>query len=471
MKRIQTLLLIAITASSLSACTNLPDAASLQSALNLSDEQTQDLQSVIDSFLSLSSEEQVALAKNSGNPLLSDYLGSGKLSDAQAKQVLHDFSQKDPDLLNRIETDRQSKVETYRRDEQEIAQEVDKMMKMDPENFRKAAGQFQNHQPQWYQRWNQMKQAPKFRYDRDQAQVEEREFQEMMQNFDELCRVSDPRQQTQSRESFKQKQGQTFRRVQQPIVYKKYTKIIIINRPQPHPRPVPTPTPFATPTPEPSVIATGTPIGTPPMPTATPEPTATATVEPTPTPTATPTPEPTATPTPEPTPTPVCQPDANNLVANSGFELPAIGTPWKFVDHIDCWSIGQSDKAELDPPTIWQPFTGQQSLDLNPDQAGEIYQSLATTPGQAYRLSFAMAGNIQGNPGIKTLDVFWGTHSLGSFSFDTTGKSASNMGWQVQTVTIGADLTDNTAMTLRFKSSTEGSIGPVLDAIQVQPVQ
>ena len=213
---------------------------------------------MIDSFLSLSSEEQLALAKDSGNTVLADYLSSSKSSatntDARA-QALRGFSQQDPDLLNRIEQERQRKVEDYRRGEQEIASEVEKMMQLPPDRFREEVGHLQNHQPQWFQRWNQIKQAPSFRYDRNQAQQEQREFQDMMQNFESLCREQDSRQQTQRRDNFVKKQQPTFRRVQQPVVYQKFTKIIVINRPAPAPRPYPSVRPRPVPT------ATATPIG------------------------------------------------------------------------------------------------------------------------------------------------------------------------------------------------------------------
>ena len=159
-----------------------------------------------------------------------------------------------------------------------------------------------------------------------------------------------------------------------------------------------------------------------------------ATPEPTPAPTATPdpvtTPAPVATPTPAATPQPgPCEGTAANLVVNGGFELPVVGNNYAFVPELTCWTLVKPNKAELDPPSVWAPAEGRQSLDLNPDQPGEIYQEISTVAGEAYTVSFQMAGNIS-NKGVKTLEVFWGDHSLGIHSFDTTGKTKTNMGWK-----------------------------------------
>lgn len=191
-----------------------------------------------------------------------------------------------------------------------------------------------------------------------------------------------------------------------------------------------------------------------------------------PTPVASPEPTPVPTPTPEPSPQDPCQGNASNLVVNGGFELPQVpSNAYKFVKPLTCWTLVKPDYAELDSTGIWQPAEGQQSLDLNPDQPAEMFQNLYTTPGQAYRLSFQMAGNISSPQGVKTLEVFWGDQSLGLQTFDTRGKSKNNMGWKTVTINIPAEATQNARTALRFVSRTEkSSVGPVIDNVIVSPV-
>lgn len=191
---------------------------------------------------------------------------------------------------------------------------------------------------------------------------------------------------------------------------------------------------------------------------------------PTPTP-PTPAPSPEAPPEPEPTvpevPNDPCYGTPENWVVNGGFEEPVVGNSWKFVNDLGCWKIGAPGKAELDPASTWAPAEGAQSLDLNPDKMGEIYQDIYTQPGQDYTLSFAMGGNIT-HAGVKSMEVFWGEQSLGQFSFDTTGKSKNNMGWEDVEITIPGSLTHTKQTRLRFKSTTASSTGVVIDKVVVK---
>jgi choice-of-anchor C domain-containing protein len=124
-----------------------------------------------------------------------------------------------------------------------------------------------------------------------------------------------------------------------------------------------------------------------------------------------------------------------NLVANGDFEnsgpIPAQGyltcppgvlNDWTIVNSVDV--IGG----------YWQPASGSQSLDLAGNEKGTISQILTTPPG-TYDLSFNMSGNPDGAPTTKTVEVFWGGVSQGTFTFNTAGISHSNMGWVKKGIT------------------------------------
>src|SRR3954471_24550456 len=60
--------------------------------------------------------------------------------------------------------------------------------------------------------------------------------------------------------------------------------------------------------------------------------------------------------------------------------------------------------------------------------SGNLYQDLATVPGQVYKLRYAVAGN-PGFQGYTPLETFWGGNFVTTTLFDTTGHSNENLGW------------------------------------------
>jgi len=131
--------------------------------------------------------------------------------------------------------------------------------------------------------------------------------------------------------------------------------------------------------------------------------------------------------------------------------------------------------------SYWAAADGSRSIDLNGNAPGAIYQSFATQIGQQYKVTFSMAGNPDGAPGTKSLNSFvkqGNGNVLGSTSvtFDTAGKSKSNMGWTEYSYLFTAG---GTRATLWFESTTTSNIpdgfsgnpfGPALDGIKVEAV-
>lgn len=125
----------------------------------------------------------------------------------------------------------------------------------------------------------------------------------------------------------------------------------------------------------------------------------------------------------------------------------------------------------------WVASDGSRSLDLNGRPGpGGVEQAISTTLGNTYLVTFDMAGNPDGGPTIKTMDV----SAIGvatqtqSYAFDITGRTRSNMGWAPQEFTFIADAP---SITLRFMStvvylgdSTNVGWGPALDNVSVVPV-
>jgi choice-of-anchor C domain-containing protein len=159
-----------------------------------------------------------------------------------------------------------------------------------------------------------------------------------------------------------------------------------------------------------------------------------------------------------------------NLVANGSFEAQsvvnsAIGfdTFTSAGQGLTGWTVNLRSVDLVS--TLWAASHGRNSLDLNGLGKGVISQVLHTVIGQTYSLSFDLAGNGAAGAAIKGLSVNLGP--TGTYTFDTTGKTYSNMGWTTYTTQFAAV---STSTTLSFASMTSGAGGPALDNISVSAV-
>ena len=130
---------------------------------------------------------------------------------------------------------------------------------------------------------------------------------------------------------------------------------------------------------------------------------------------------------------------------------------------IGAWTVGGS--VDL-IGGYWQaPPTGGYSIDLDGNGPGSISQSLSLAAG-TYELSFYLAGNPDGGNPLKSLTVSVG-EATQSFTFLTTGHSAGNMGYALETV----DFTTTGATTLKFQSNDVASPwGPAIGGVAVSAI-
>jgi choice-of-anchor C domain-containing protein len=159
-----------------------------------------------------------------------------------------------------------------------------------------------------------------------------------------------------------------------------------------------------------------------------------------------------------------------DLIRNGGFESgsePPIGgfrTLGAGSGDLAGWYIGFRGIDWIGD--YWQPCDGARSLDLNGNAPGWIAQNLNTTPGTAYRVTFALAGNPDGGDPVKDLVVTALGIGSRSYSFDTTGKSRSAMGWSMEEFDFTAR---SNWTTLIFASAERDPYGPAIDRIEAEP--
>jgi choice-of-anchor C domain-containing protein len=159
---------------------------------------------------------------------------------------------------------------------------------------------------------------------------------------------------------------------------------------------------------------------------------------------------------------------ADAVFSDGNFDTPVV-TPGTFIEpglgqHIGSWRVAMGN-VDLTGAGFWQTVGGDQSVDLDGDEPGGISQTFNTFPLVTYDVSFALAGNVDGGPMIKTGQVLIDGHVAANFSFDITGKSHANMGYVTKEFTFRAT---RGSTTLEFDSTTPGAYGPVIDNVTVR---
>ena len=158
------------------------------------------------------------------------------------------------------------------------------------------------------------------------------------------------------------------------------------------------------------------------------------------------------------------------LVENGSFEQPSDeGNLYIEYDggstDIPGWTV-TGGSVDLTSSGYWQADDGTQSLDLAGSAPGGVTQSVATTAGDTYVLSWSLAGNTNCGDSVKTMDVEWNGTVVDAPAFDTAGQSNSSMGYVHDRVTVTAT---GSSSSIGFSDATAGDslCGPVLDNVSL----
>jgi choice-of-anchor C domain-containing protein len=155
-----------------------------------------------------------------------------------------------------------------------------------------------------------------------------------------------------------------------------------------------------------------------------------------------------------------------NLIANGSFETgPGTTSNTTVYSPSTVFTGWLVFTGSVDQVAEWTAAAGVYSLDMDGLSVGGIRQTVATSPGGIYRLTFKMAGNP--GTGIKNMRVSIGA-TQHVVTFDATSTTSSNMGWSLRTFTFPAG---GTSTTIEFLSlSASGSTGPALDDVVLQQI-
>ena len=128
------------------------------------------------------------------------------------------------------------------------------------------------------------------------------------------------------------------------------------------------------------------------------------------------------------------------------------------------WAVSQGNVDYSN--ALWVASNGTHSVDLNGETVGGVSQIFDTNASHSFLVTFDMAGNIAGLPVVKTLTVSAAGTSQ-AYSFDSTGRSYSNMGWVTMTFTFNSDSSGSTTLQFLSTSIAGCCTGPVIDNVTV----
>lgn len=115
-------------------------------------------------------------------------------------------------------------------------------------------------------------------------------------------------------------------------------------------------------------------------------------------------------------------------------------------------------------------FEGNYWMDLGGQSTGGIYQNVSgLTAGQAYRISFAQAGNVWGPNFNFSVGVYWNNQQVATFSSVHGGNDGRNMNWTMRSVDVVAGSGATNRLEFRALNSTAAR-GAALDAITIEPI-
>jgi choice-of-anchor C domain-containing protein len=165
--------------------------------------------------------------------------------------------------------------------------------------------------------------------------------------------------------------------------------------------------------------------------------------------------------------------DPANLIQNGSFESPSIWQTNSVVDYLagstamPDWTIG-GNSIDLVGENYWDAEDGDQSVDLSGSAPGSVSQSLATTAGTNYTLTWYMAGNTNCGQPVKTMDVYWDGALVDAPTFNDSADSSTSMGWVELQLNVQAT---GSSSAVEFADATpdQSQCGATLDNVSLVP--
>jgi choice-of-anchor C domain-containing protein len=159
-----------------------------------------------------------------------------------------------------------------------------------------------------------------------------------------------------------------------------------------------------------------------------------------------------------------------NLVIDGSFEAPIAASPFQTFgagSSVGGWTVTSGSIDLING--YWNAADGNQSIDLSGNSRGTIQQTINASAG-SYQLTFALSGNSDGPPTVKTVLVSFGGLST-QFSFTTPANNNNNMSWTTETWDFSLPAGGNNVLSFQDISDGQSAYGAALDNIILTQTQ
>lgn len=157
-----------------------------------------------------------------------------------------------------------------------------------------------------------------------------------------------------------------------------------------------------------------------------------------------------------------------NLLSNGSFEDPPITGGFNTIGaggSIGAWSVGDNGVDLIHD--YWTAADGLQSVDMSALSTGTLSQTVNTTAGRNYNLTFWIAGNVEGFNTIKSMNTLIDGNVVGTEFFNITGHTKANMGWTEYSYNFTSA---GGPTTVSFQSLDANPCGMALDNVSLKAV-
>ena len=182
---------------------------------------------------------------------------------------------------------------------------------------------------------------------------------------------------------------------------------------------------------------------------------------------------------------------SDELVKNGSFEKfskVSKNDAWGQTSNVNGWTslvtiagvdadVLEIQKVNGQSGFIQTSYDGDHYLELNANRLGAISQTLKTTSGQTYTLTFGYADRPDAGL-ASSMDVYWGDQKIKSFSvLSSTGTSTATSisanpgsGWTTYSATVTADSAQTALSFYSTGPTNKVSYGSYLDGVSVTAV-
>lgn len=151
-----------------------------------------------------------------------------------------------------------------------------------------------------------------------------------------------------------------------------------------------------------------------------------------------------------------------NMIVNGSFENPAM-SGYNTNTTVQGWTLESGSGIEIQNNAAGAPQDGYNLVELDSDQNSSMFQTIATTAGSKYDLSFWYSPRPDNAPESNTIEVYFNGKLLESM----TGFSAGSTSWKEHTYLVTA-IADTSILKFAAAGNND-TLGGYIDNVSMVP--